>query len=709
MFTALTMCLWLLPVGIIKSHAEAGVYITEIALMQGDLSMENLEEAGYTVIAQPLNPAGTTDLYMGYKTGSEGSAIRDLMIAEAGSTTIDSDGASYQRISDISLNTGAGGEGMYLFASYDAAAGEALWGLSFLVKQTKEGFGDDSQILASDGSEVVTTVDGKVADFDAGIGDSEVYLRMYKGNLYRPYVENVVAATAENDKDAIAELAAKRCTYYVNCDIGSEKPVYVGYTRTDDETKALRGLIAIGGDVEELATAANESDESSEEGEPTDTEASEDGSGGITIEATPEGEPVINGITYTMIDGGEIESDKKYTFYMTKDEAAGEPVMDLIACGYDPEELGLDSLDDGKEEEKEDEKTEEEGPEETEKPEEAEPEGAESEGKDEPSEESSDPSTSEGKEEGSGGDEGSDTGKKDSQSEEPHAGAESEPQEEAPASESSDETETVSEKRIKNTALGMMCVVGLNVGYGPDDSVEKVVDNETENADSDKNDTGEESGGDEESSEKKNDGESSDTEGKAEEKSEEQTGGDAEEANEEAKEESEEKTDRKESGLAGAYRIYKEITVKDWISGYFLRGGGQSASKYLYDEGEYMSAAESEDTLWISNIYCSSKKGKQFANSIGYITKPGESEADPFTETISYEEAEKQAKKSTGNKSDKEDAESTASVFGDNMSTIVICGLICAVLIAIIGSLGYKLKKMGSVDQSEDSTQNKSE
>ena len=75
--------------------------------------------------------------------------------------------------------------------------------ISFLVKQTKEGFGDDSQILASDGSEVVTTVDGKVADFDAGIGNSEVYLRMYKGNLYRPYVEKVVAATAENDEDAL--------------------------------------------------------------------------------------------------------------------------------------------------------------------------------------------------------------------------------------------------------------------------------------------------------------------------------------------------------------------------------------------------------------------------------------------------------------------------------------------------------------------------
>ena len=141
-------------------------------------------------------------------------------------------------------------------------------------------------------------------------------------------------------------------------------------------------------------------------------------------------------------------------------------------------------------------------------------------------------------------------------------------------------------------------------------------------------------------------------------------------------------SDVEKTGFADAIRVYSEITMKDWISGYFVRGGGQSASKYLYEESAYVSASESDEKLWISNIYCSSKKRTQFVNYIGYVSEPGMSEKSPFKKAVSYD---------SGDASQEPD--STASVFDGNISALAIAVMVCAVLIAVIGSLGYKMKK----------------
>ncbi len=358
---------------------------------------------------------------------------------------------------------------------------------------------------------------------------------MYKGELYRPYVDNVIVATGDSEEAVISKLAAKRCTYYVNMDIGDEKPVYLGYTRTDDETKALRGLVAIGTD--------------------------ESGSGQTDEEIH------IKDITYKAVKGGDIHSDNDYIFYMTKDEDAGSPIYDLVACGYDPEEMGLT--------EQEETVTDEEDAGET---------------------DTGEPDTGEGEEP----DEGSD-----------------------------DDTEIPSDAASGSTVT---LTQGEPEGGQSDDG------DVTEEKEPEEDDQGSES-------------------------------------------------DVEKTGFADAIRVYSDITMKDWVSGYFVRGGGQSASKYLYEESSYVSASESDEKLWISNIYCSSKKGTQFVNYIGYVSEPGMSEKSPFKKAVSYDSGDD----AEGDASQEPD--STASVFDGNITAFAIAVMACAALIAVIGSLGYKMKK----------------
>ena len=668
-FLILNMVFWMLPIGLLTARAEGGDYITEITLMEGNLSALSLEESGYNVIEQPLNLTGSSNLYLGYRTGGEGSAIRDLVVSSSGSGSIEVDGHSYQKVSDVSLNTGAGGSSLYLYASYDSETGGALRGLSFFVKKS-DTFSDDSPVLASDGSEVVTSDNGKVADLDEGIGGSELYLRMYKGNLYMPYVERVVVATAGSEEDAIAELAGKGCTYYVNYDIGDDKCVFVGYTRTDDEKKALRALIAIGGDEEDIQKQIEKADNPEEAGD-----GEEDGAGEAETEdvgenmiraGANEGEIEFHGVSYAPVEGGEVKSDQKYTFYMTTDERVGEPIMDLVAFGYDPAEFGLENLGNDEEAEETEEETETEETTETEEQE-------KQEGSDEAGE-SDDATQSEYNEGGEGSDEA--------------------------------EPETVSSVTSGNRALGRLCMVGLNLSAlsSRSEPVEKVAELESDSVPESNDEPGDASNVDEGSDESapkdetEPDAKSDNTPSESEDESEDESkdegeqeevsdgddkeGAEGEEKEEEKEDKDKDKAKKKSKGLAKAYRIYTEISTKDWVTGYFLRGGSQTVSKYLYEESGYMSASESDETLWISNIYGSDKKGAQFTNCIGYVTSPGETEADPFEVTLSYDEA----------KESPDNAESTASVFGMGISQLVICGMIGVILVGVIASLGYKLR-----------------
>ena len=597
-FLIMSMCFVGLPINLSISKAEGGSYITEIKLMQGDLSILTLDESGYNVIEQSLNPSGGDEIHLGFTTGGAGDAIRDIIVSTDNGGSISVDGNSYQRVSDINLNSGTDGTALYLYVSRDESAGEPIKGISFFTRKTATGFSDDSPLLASDGSEVVITDKGRVADFDEGIADSSLYLRMYKGNIYRPYVENVVAATADSEDDAIEKLAAKRCTYFINHDIGNEKTVMIGYTRTADESKALRGLVAIGGHIDE------------------DAGASASGSS-VTAE---NGGIVIKGVAYDPVDGGKVKSDKDYTFYMTRDERAGEPIMDLVACGYDPDEEGLKNLNEDKPEATKTPK-----PTETPEPEE----------QNDNSEELQDGDTGndDGSTEPTGDKSNEATAAPETQPETtPEAGSDPDSGSDDDTTNSTDATDISADNSTsgRNTSVRLMLAgFNLDIAMDADDEAPVVVaDNDADTDDPNNDDS---------------------------------------------------------SGLAKAYRLYSEIEMKDWISGYYLRGGAKNGAKYLYDETEFTSASESSEKLWLSNIYCSDG-GDQFVNYIGYVTKPGSADADPFEETVEYNKAADVA-------NGQDAADSTASVFGMDIGQSAMLVMVIIILMAIIGSLAFKLRK----------------
>ena len=629
---AAVMCTWMIPIGtVIQASAEGDEYITELTLMDGDMAVETLEESGYTVLPQSLNPSSieaASSVYIGYKTGGEGSAIRNLKVSSSGEGSITVGDHSYKKISDISLNSGAGGSSLYLYASYDATAGEALKGLSFQIMKSTEGIEGKASVLSSDGSEIVSTVDGDVADFDEGIADSELYLKMYKGDIYRPYVENVFAAKGKSEEAAVKKLAGMGCTYYVNYNIEKGDDVLMlGYTRTADETKALRALVAVGSNKDEI---------------------------------------VIKDVTYNKVEGSKVTGKKTYSFYVTKDETAGEPIMDLVVCTYEPAGLGKDAEKEEAEEQQED--------------------------KEHQDSDADGEATEEAGSDASGESEGEDSSEAEgaSSEEEEEAGGSSDDgagEEDAPiVGEVEDDSWWFSAK----TAKAAERVVVAENEVGESAATEEmpaqepaVSEPEPDSGSDDASDLGEDTPKSEEKDESSSDDGSGGEIEPTGTNEEEAAPGEEKEEEQEEEEAEEELDENAEPVYAAGTRVYNEITTKDWISGYFLRGSSQAAI-YLYEESAYNSAEESSDPLWISNIYCSDKKGNQFVNNIGYVTKADDdASASPFDETVPYDEAEK------------EEAESTASVFSSPVSIIVIVGLVVLIVIGATVGIVYRKRKAG--------------
>ena len=59
----------------------------------------------YSNLAETNHNLDGKYVYVGYKTGGKGSAVTDLVVASSGGS-LEMDGCSYKRVSDISLNSG---------------------------------------------------------------------------------------------------------------------------------------------------------------------------------------------------------------------------------------------------------------------------------------------------------------------------------------------------------------------------------------------------------------------------------------------------------------------------------------------------------------------------------------------------------------------------------------------------------------------------
>ena len=488
----IALCVSFLSVKELRAYADGQTYITAIALCRGDEAVKELEEAGYKAVEQSLNPVedGSALLFMGYTFGSKGDALRDLMVSGKSKTSIKVNELTYYQLSEVNLNEGAGGSALYLYGCYDEEAGEPIRGLSFHVVSSTDGFSNDQSLLECDGSEIVLKADSdsSPADFDEGISGSELYLKMYKGEMYRPYVSDAMLVTAKSEDVAIEKLISQKCQYYVNLNLGGDDSVsYIGYTRTSDKKAAMRSFVALETDEEEFT---------------------------------------IKGASYEMIEGGAVKGEDSYCFYKSYDENAGNPIMDLVICTYDPDDI------DG---------------------------------------EAKDPET-----EDSEDDEGTTEITEDLNETLPQETPEESKKEETNKEETDSETSTSDGAKLDSDSDGEDAVP----------LADETTDEVPAPADTEKT---EEEGTDEETNLPD------------------------------------------DVSLAAGLRVFQTISKGEWVSQYFTRGAS-AAVQFLNEESAYGSAMNSNDTLWLSNIYASTADGEQFVNGIGFVAEKGSAKADPFAD-----------------------------------------------------------------------------
>lgn len=244
----LTICMVINSFSVCAFAKES--YISEVTLATGANARTNLEKSGYSVMFQGLNLVTDDNkssmVYLGYKKGS--NAITDFIVSDKKESSIASNGHTYNLVADVNLNNGTSGSAIYLYCTSDSSAGEGITSLDTVSGFTSE---DSVVSLRNDGSSPVRTDDGKLANFDKGISNNELYLLMYRESSIKQYISNVCMVTASTKAKALNSAASKGCDYYLDKDISdsNNNVTYIAYQRTADQTQAVTELGIDGDDV----------------------------------------------------------------------------------------------------------------------------------------------------------------------------------------------------------------------------------------------------------------------------------------------------------------------------------------------------------------------------------------------------------------------------------------------------------------------------
>ena len=301
-----------------KPAQAAGAYISDVELAVGDEARYDWEDKGYTTLPQCLNLVeqnekkgynleGKARIYLTYQTATdENKAVTDLIIANRAEKTMKHQGITYTLLSDTSLNEGVDGENIYLYYTKDKKAGDPIVDFDFSAYQKNSSADFSGYALNGDGAAPVRTTEGAAANLDEGRDGIELYLFLIRDNLYRPYIREVHVASAASKRAAVKKIAALGCDYYVTSDLNSGDGTYVllGYQRTSEKKEAITGLMG------------------SKEKKPKLQEG---------------------GVTYTMAEDvalrGKVgkEETVSYYLYSTKEESAGNPVIDFAVDSEEKE------------------------------------------------------------------------------------------------------------------------------------------------------------------------------------------------------------------------------------------------------------------------------------------------------------------------------------------------------------------------------------
>ncbi len=219
------------------AHAQTSS-ISEVTIAVGTEGRASLENSGYTVLFQGMNLVSSDEsamVYLGYKRGSSG--ITGLLVSTQSTGSIAYGDCTYQLVSGTNLNNGVGGTPLYLYCTWDSAAGSAITSLD-----TVSGLSDTDEVIAlrNDGSSPVRMDDGTLANLDSGIRNSEIYLLMYRSENIKRYISDACIVTAGSKAAAVNQAASLGCDYYLENDIGGSGVVsYIAYQRTSDVSKAI--------------------------------------------------------------------------------------------------------------------------------------------------------------------------------------------------------------------------------------------------------------------------------------------------------------------------------------------------------------------------------------------------------------------------------------------------------------------------------------
>lgn len=221
-------CLSLLTAAVMMSSVPASAaadeqtYISSIAASTGENGESDLLGKGYTAFHPMLSGKNGEGLWLGYQTSSDASsAITELQAAADGSITWKTGGGKAPVLSMYFMSASLNGESDF----------------------------NNLMPIPNNGAVVMPGPDGEPSVFQTDSGQG--YLAVIRSDVWKNYVANVVTVTADTKKNAITQLYQNGCEYYIDKNLsGSDSSAaYIGYTKTDDVSKAITDIIAIQGEA----------------------------------------------------------------------------------------------------------------------------------------------------------------------------------------------------------------------------------------------------------------------------------------------------------------------------------------------------------------------------------------------------------------------------------------------------------------------------
>ena len=249
------------------------------------LTRDAQSAAGETVLADPLCRTDDGQLLLSYTSG-DGAPVTGLVVGYRNEGSVTVNGAVYQRASDADLHGGSGTPA-FLYYTTDANAGSPI--LSFYLKRDA-GMADEPLFaLQNDGSEPLRDVSGSVFSTDP---DETTYLYILRSGLCRPYIGSIYPAAGATTQVAVLAAANAGCDYYYDNGLtdANGAPMVIGYTRTAQESAALRSIAVLTGD------------------------------GGAVA---------VNGAVYELAGGARPGGEAAGALYVSRDAAAGNPILAL--------------------------------------------------------------------------------------------------------------------------------------------------------------------------------------------------------------------------------------------------------------------------------------------------------------------------------------------------------------------------------------------